>query len=160
KTAEHGELTDWASLEAANDSVAERRMPAHFKRGLHVDPRLPIHLIKVLDWIVIATAAEIAARWGAGASLAQMHIGAALPILATALSRKLGLWLTDSYRATPATIRAESALGGLTLGAFIGLLCANGLAPNTRDAGALSAIVPAAAALLAGLHAALAVWIR
>ena len=158
---QHGEWAAWPpSLEAANDSAPERRMPELAGRGLHLDPKLAMQFIKVLDWVIIAAAAELAARWGAGASLVQMHIGAALPMVASALALKTGLWLTDVYRATPATVRADSALGGLTLGAFIGLLCANAIAPDARAAGALSAIIPAGALLLAGVHAALAVWLR
>ena len=149
-----------SSLDAANDVAAERRLPDLARRGLHVDPRLPIQFIKALDWVVIAAAADFAARWGAGLGLVQMNIGPALAFIVTAAGLKAGLWLTDAYRMSPATIRAERGLGGLTLGAFIALLLANALAPSTRDAGALSAVAPVTAMLLAGIHAALAVWIR
>jgi exopolysaccharide biosynthesis polyprenyl glycosylphosphotransferase len=144
----------------ANDAGAERRMPELARRGVHIDPKLPIQLIKTLDWLIVIAAAEVAARWGAGVGLAQMNIGDAVAFIITAVALKAGLWLTDVYRTSPATIRAEHGLGGLTLGAIIGLAAANALAPNVRDAGALSATLPFAAMLLAGLHAALAVWMR
>ena len=161
KTAEHGEWIGWPpSFEPANDTAPERRMPALGGRGLHIDPKLPVQLIVVLDWIIIAAAAEFAARWGAGVSLSRMDIGHGLPFVLTALTLKAGVWLTDAYRTSPATIRPESGLGGLTLGAFVGLMCANALAPSARDAGALSAVLPAAGMVLAGMHAALALWMR
>ncbi len=167
ENAEHGEWADAPyraealfAADPANDAVAMRRLPALRTRGLHIDPKLPIQCIVVLDWIIIAAATEFAARWGAGIGLLRMHIGEALPFLVTALALKAGLWLTDAYRTGPATIRPENGLGGLTLGAFIGLLCANALAPNARDAGALSAVLPAASMVLAGTHAAFAVWMR
>jgi lipopolysaccharide/colanic/teichoic acid biosynthesis glycosyltransferase len=149
-----------SSLDAANDAAAERRLPELARRGLHIDPKLPIQFIKALDWVVIAAAADFAARWGTSLGLVQMNIGAAFAFVVTAAALKAGLWLTDAYRTSPSTIRAERGLGGLTLGAFIGLLLANALAPSARDAGALSAVLPIAAMLLAGVHAALAVWIR
>ncbi|MFZ2029935.1 MAG: sugar transferase [Vitreimonas sp.] len=167
ETVEDGEWADApyradapSSLDAANDPLAQRRLPELPRRGLHIDPRLPIQTIKALDWVIIAAAADFAARWGAGLGLLDMNIGAALTFIITAVALKAGLWLTDAYRTTPASIRAERGLGGLTLGAFAGLLVANALAPSVRDAGALSAVLPLTAALLAGVHAALAVWIR
>jgi len=169
-TLETGEDGEWAdapyrtdapsSLDAANDALAPRRLPELQRRGLHIDPKLPVQAIKALDWVIVAAAADFAARWGTGLGLLDMNIGAALAFAATAVALKVGLWLTDAYRTTPANIRAERGLGGLTLGAFIGLLLANALAPSARDAGALSAVLPLTAALLAGIHAALAVWIR
>ncbi|MBS0384802.1 MAG: sugar transferase [Proteobacteria bacterium] len=147
--------------EPANDAAAEtRRMPALHARGLHIDPSAPIQFIKAVDWLVIAAAAEAAARWGAGASLAHMNIGDALPFVVSACALKAGLWLTDAYDADPGAVRADRALGGLTLGAFIAILCANALAPSARGAGALSAVLPVAAMALAGFHAALGVWTR
>src|SRR5262249_10871113 len=73
---------------------------------------------------------------------------------------KVGMWLTESYRSAPAHARAERGLGGLTLGAIMGLVAANALAPDARAAGALSASLPFAAMLMAGVHAAFAVWTR
>jgi lipopolysaccharide/colanic/teichoic acid biosynthesis glycosyltransferase len=147
-------------LEAANDALAQRRLPDLSRRGLHIDPKLPIQAIKALDWVIIVAAADFAARWGTGLGLLDMNIAAAMAFAAIAVALKAGLWLTDAYCTTPATIRAERGLGGLTLGAFIGLLLANALAPSARDAGSLSAVLPLTAALLAGVHAALAAWIR
>lgn len=167
ETVEDGEWADApyragapSSLDAANDACALRQLPDLPRRGLHIDPKLPIQAIKALDWAIIAAAADFAARWGTGLGLLDMNIGAALAFAATAIALKAGLWLTDAYRTTPASIRAERGLGGLTLGAFLGLLLANALAPSARDAGALSAVLPLTAALLAGIHAAYAVWIR
>ena len=167
ETADNGEWADAPyrldapfALDPANDALAQRRMPALRGRGLHIDPKLPVQLIVVLDWVIIAAAAEFAARWGAGVGLPRMHIGDALSFVLSALALKTGLWLTDAYHTRPATIRPESGLGGLTLGAFIGLMFANVLAPNARDAGALSAVVPIAAMALAGMHAAFALWMR
>lgn len=167
ETAEDGEWADApyraetpSSAYPANDAAPLRRLPVLSQRGLHIDARLPIPFIKALDWLVIAAAADLAARWGTGLGLLDMNIGGALAFAVTAVALKAGLWLTDAYRTSPASIRAERGLGGLTLGAFIGLLLANALAPSARDAGALSAVLPLAAAFLAGVHAALAVWIR
>lgn len=50
-------------------------------------------------------------------------------------------------------------MGGLALGAIAGVLIANAFAPDARGAAALAATLPFAAMLLAGVHAALAVWI-
>src|SRR5689334_16285281 len=167
ETVEDGEWADApyrtdapSSLKVANDAHAPRQLPELPRRGLHIDPRLPIEAVKALDWVIIAAAADFAARWGTGRGLLEMNISAALAFAATAVALKAGLWLTEAYRTTPASIRAERGLGGLTLGAFIGLLVANVLAPSARDAGALSAVLPLTAALLAGIHAAYAVWIR
>jgi lipopolysaccharide/colanic/teichoic acid biosynthesis glycosyltransferase len=145
----------------ANDDTAPvRRMPEMRRRRLHIHPRAPIHLLQLIDWMVIAVAAEAAAHWGAGASLLQLNIAAAGAFIVAALGLKAGLWLTGAYAATPGAIRAETGLAGLTLGAFLALAGANLLAPTAREAGALSATLPAAAALLAGVHAALALWVR
>lgn len=144
----------------ANDATPARRMPALHRRGLHIDPSAPVHLIRTLDWIVIAAAAEFAARWGAGASLLQMSVPAAWAFMIAALCLKAGLWLTGAYRATPASMRVENGLAGLTLGSFLSLAAANALAPSAHEAGALSATLPAAAMLLAGVHAALALAVR
>jgi Undecaprenyl-phosphate glucose phosphotransferase len=50
-------------------------------------------------------------------------------------------------------------MGGLALGAIVGLLISNAFAPDARGAAALAATLPFAAMLLAGIHAALALWI-
>ncbi|MBI3439113.1 MAG: sugar transferase [Proteobacteria bacterium] len=165
ETSKDGEWANTSSPSASGpaaraDAAAQRRLPELTSRGLHFDPKLPLQFIKALDWMVIAAAADLAARWGTGFGLADMNIGAALAFVASASALKVGLWLSDAYRTSPSTIRAERGLGGLTLGAFIGLLMASVLAPTARDAGALSAVLPLAAALLASLHAALAIWIR
>jgi Undecaprenyl-phosphate glucose phosphotransferase len=129
------------------------------RRGLHVPPGAPVGLIQAIDWVVVAAAAEFAALWGAGASLTQLPLGQAWSFIAAALSLKAGLWLTEAYRTTPARIRPERGVGGLALGAILGLLVANVFAPDARGAAALAATLPVTAMILAGLHAALAVWI-
>lgn len=145
----------------ANDAPAPGfAFPPAPRPRLHVDPALPVKLIRAIDWVVVALAAEFAARWGAGAGLLQLSLGQAFAFVAAALSLKFGFWITDAYRVTPARIRAERGLGGLALGAVLGLAIAALFAPDARATGALAATLPIAALLLAGVHAALAVWIR
>lgn len=149
--------------EPAND-VAPLPAP-HFAfpelnhRGAHIAPRYAIYLVKAVDWIVVALAAELAALWGDGAGLLNLPIGTAAAFVLGALSLKAGLWVTETYRVSPARIRPERAVGGLALGAILGLIVANILAPDARGAAALAVVLPIAAMLLAGTHAALAVWI-
>lgn len=140
--------------------AARAPFPQLRQRRLHLDPALAMKLIPALDWIMIAAAAECAARWGGGGSLINLSLGEAFAFLLGALSLKAGLWLTDAYRTNPASIRAEQGAGGLALGALFGLAVANFIAPDARAAAALAAIVPICAAVLAGVHAAFAVWIR
>jgi len=144
----------------ANDvGPAPRAFPELTRRGLHIEPRYAIRLIQIVDWIVIALAAQVAALWGAGVGLAELPLGQALAFVAGALSLKFGLWLTETYRVTPRRLRPERSLGGLALGAIVGLIVANLLATDARGAAALAATLPAAAMLLAHVHGALAVWI-
>jgi hypothetical protein len=56
-------------------------------------------------------------------------------------------------------MRPERSVGGLALGAIAGIVIANLIAPDARAAAALATTLPIAAMLLAGVHAALAVWI-
>jgi exopolysaccharide biosynthesis polyprenyl glycosylphosphotransferase len=142
----------------ANDTG--RVFPSLPRRGWHIDPRLPTQIIQGFDWIAVVLTAEVAAHWGAGAGLGELNIAAATAFLAAAGCLKVGMWLTESYRGAPAHARAERGLGGLTLGAILGLIAANLLAPDARAAGALSASLPFAAMLMAGVHAAFAVWTR
>jgi exopolysaccharide biosynthesis polyprenyl glycosylphosphotransferase len=144
----------------ANDVAPGFAFPDLPKRGLHLPPATPIRLIQALDWLVVGAAAEIAARWGAGAGLLSLSLGQAFAFIAAALSLKAGLWLTEAYRISPGRMHAERDLGGLTLGAIAGLGVATFVAPNAQSAGALAACVPVAAMLLAAIHAAFAVWIR
>jgi len=161
KTADAGyRLATSDNKPPANDTTASRQFPKLERRGLHIDPRLPVQIIKGFDWLAVAFAAEIAARWGAGAGLANLNIGAGVIFLASAVCLKVGMWLTESYRATPANAHAERGLGGLTLGAILGIIIANAFAPDARSAGALSASLPLIAMGMAGVHAALAVWTR
>ncbi len=156
-------VTDAAADDTpANDAVVAPRpgFPDLERRGAHVDPRLAIGLIQALDWIVIALAAQFAALWGAGAGLGELALGQAAPFVLGALSLKAGLWLTETYRVTPTRIRPERGVGGLAIGAILGLIVANFLAPDARSAGALAATLPVAAMLLGGLHAAMAIWIK
>jgi len=149
-----------APTDAANDAAQRPQFPALTRRGVHVEPGLAIRFIQALDWVVVFAIADFAARWGMGVGLMSLGIGDALAFVATASGLKAGLWLTEVYRTTPAAIRPERAIGGLALGAIMGLLLANFLAPDARGAGALAAILPPAAMLLAGIHYALATWIR
>jgi len=128
-------------------------------RGLHVHPRMPARAAQALDWLVVLVAAELAALWGAGAGLMQLSIGQGGGFVLTAAMLKVGLWLTESYRFTPASIRPERSIGGLTLGAIGGIILANLIAPDARAAAALATTLPIAAMLLAGIHAAFAVWV-
>jgi Undecaprenyl-phosphate glucose phosphotransferase len=146
---------DWADPETAPRFA----FPALVKRGLHIDPALPHRFLQAIDWIVVIAAAQFAALWGAGSGLLGLSIGQALAFIIAAVALKAGLWLTDFYRFSPARLRAERGLGGLALGAIAGLIIANAFAPDARGAAALAATLPFAALLLAGLHAAFAVWI-
>ena len=130
------------------------------RRGVHIDPSAPIKFIQALDWLMVLVAAQVAALWGAGMGLTELSIGGAAAFLAAAASLKAGLWLTESYRVSIARIRAERGIGGLALGAILGLGVATLFAPDARSSAALSATLPVAAMLLAGMHAAFAVWIR
>lgn len=137
----------------------QRKFPRLDRRGAHIPPRLALGLAPAFDWIIIALAAEFAARWGYGAGLGDLTLGQAGSLIAAALSLKVGLWLTETYRVAPARLRPERGIGGLALGAILGLGVASFAAPDARSAGALAAILPFAAMLMAGLHAALAIWI-
>jgi polysaccharide biosynthesis protein PslA len=130
------------------------------QRGVHLHPGLPVRALQVIDWLFIIVAAETAALWGAGLGLAELPLGAAATFIAAAGSLKLGLWITDSYRVTPARMRAERSIGGLALGAIAGLAVTAAFAPDARSAAALAATLPIAAILLAGVHAALALLTR
>jgi Undecaprenyl-phosphate glucose phosphotransferase len=142
----------------AND-WAEPHQTSIPRRGLHIDPSLPVKVLQATDWIIVAAAAQFAALWGAGAGLLELSIGQATAFIASALALKAGLWLTDFYRFSPARIKPERGMGGLALGAIVGLLISNAFAPDARGAAALAATLPFAAMLLAGIHAALAIWI-
>jgi len=148
----------------ANDTTPAPRpaftFPELSRRGVHIEPRYAIRLIQGVDWIVVLATAELAAMWGAGVGLAELSLGQAAAFVLGALSLKFGLWLTEAYRATPARIKPERGIGGLALGAIVGLVVANVLAPDAKSAAALAATLPVAAMLLAGVHAALAVWIK
>jgi Undecaprenyl-phosphate glucose phosphotransferase len=143
----------------ANDWLAPATAPTLARRGMHVAPVLPAKLIQATDWIVVLLAAQVAAMWGLSAGLLQLPIGQAAAFVLSAGALKAGLWLTDFYRFTPARARPERGTGGLALGAIAGLIIANLCAPDARSAAALAATLPFAAMLLAGIHAAAAVWI-
>jgi Undecaprenyl-phosphate glucose phosphotransferase len=144
---------------AANDSdPGGFKFPNLPKRGPHIDPAVPVKVNQALDWLLVAVAAEAAALWGADAGLFQLPIGQAVIFLICSGALKAGLWLTDFYRVTPAHMRPGRGLGGLALGAIGGIVLANMLAPDARSAAALAAVLPLTALLLAGVHAALAVW--
>ncbi|MDX2275337.1 MAG: exopolysaccharide biosynthesis polyprenyl glycosylphosphotransferase [Hyphomonadaceae bacterium] len=145
--------------ETAPAPVIRLPFPRVKARRFHIEPIHALRLIQAIDWVVVAAAAQCAALWGGG-GLEHLSLGEAFAFLLGALSLKAGLWLTDAYHVTPATMRAEKGAGGLALGALLGLFVANFIAPDARSAAALAAVVPLAALLLAGIHAALAVWIR
>jgi polysaccharide biosynthesis protein PslA len=149
-----------AAPEAANDTASAFAFPDLPRRGIHIDASAPIRFIQALDWLFVLAAAQFAALWGAGLGLAELSIGHAAAFIAAAGSLKAGLWLTESYRVTPARIRAERGIGGLALGVILGLGVATFFAPDARASAALSTTLPIAAIILAGVHAALAVWIR
>jgi len=145
----------------AGTSAAPRfAFPSLNRRGIHLPPALPVRVLQALDWLFVLTAAELAARWGAGVGLAELSVGGAGAIFAAAAAVKFGLWITGAYRVTPARMCAEHSLGGLALGAILGLGIAAISAPDARVAAALSATLPFAAMALAGIHAAIAVWTR
>jgi exopolysaccharide biosynthesis polyprenyl glycosylphosphotransferase len=151
---------DPAKPRPANDDGAPAfAFPELRRRGVHLDPALPVRLIRAIDWVIVAVAAEFAALWGAGASLAELSIGQAIAFLLSAGSIKAGLWLTEFYRISPGRIRPDHGFGGLAFGAVLGLVIANALAPDARSTAALAATLPVTALLLAGLHAAFAVWV-
>ncbi len=145
----------------ANDHAPNRRpaFPEIKHRGARIDPGLAIGLIGIVDWIVVSLAAEFAARWGAGAGLAALPLGQAAAFAVSAIALKAGLWITEADRVSPGRLRPEHGIGGLALGAILGVLIASVLAPDARGAAALAATLPIAAMLLAGLHAAFALWI-
>jgi exopolysaccharide biosynthesis polyprenyl glycosylphosphotransferase len=142
----------------ANDWAAPAA-PVLDRRGLHLDPGLPVQLMQAVDWLVVLAAAQMAAMWGADAGLLQLSVGESVAFVLSALALKGGLWLTDYYRFSLSRIRPEHGMGGLALGAIAGVIVSNVLAPDMRSAAALAATLPFAALLLAGLHAAFAVWI-
>lgn len=130
------------------------------RRGLHLPAAMPSRFMRGVDWLLIAAGAEYAARWGAGSSLLGLSLGGAFAFVLAALALKAGLWLTETYRFSPAHARAERGLGGLALGAMLGV-CASALfAPDARSAGALAAVLPLTAMLMAGAHVALMLWTR
>jgi exopolysaccharide biosynthesis polyprenyl glycosylphosphotransferase len=146
----------------ANDAAPAQRLPLPSldRRGIHLPSTLPVRASRALDWLVVVLAAELAARWGAAVGLADLSLGAAGALFATAAALKFGLWVTDAYRVTPARMRADRSIGGLAIGVIVGLGVAALFAPDARSAAALSATLPCAAMLLAGVHAAIAVWTR
>lgn len=150
-------VTEEPAPAPANDA---RAFPTLTRRGIHIESHFAIGFIQAIDWVVVAAVAQLAALWGMGGSLTELSLGDAAAFVLSALALKLGMWVTESYRTTPARIRPERGAGGLALGAILGLVIANVLAPDARSAGALAAILPIAAILLAGIHAALAIWIR
>ncbi|MGE0595275.1 MAG: exopolysaccharide biosynthesis polyprenyl glycosylphosphotransferase [Hyphomonadaceae bacterium] len=157
-------LSEAPSADPANEAkpapAPRQPFPALKSKSIRLDGRHPIRALIALDWFIVLIAAEFAALWGAGGGLLALSIGEAVSFLLGATALKAGLWLTDAYKTTPARIRAETGAGGLALGALIGLGVAQFVAPDAKSAGALAAIVPAAALLMAGVHGALAVWIR
>lgn len=154
-------LVEAATETPANDVDAPpaRAFPELSHRGPRIEPRYAIRLIQAVDWIVVALVAQVAALWGTGAGLLSLSTGHAATFVLAALSLKAGLWMTETYRVTPRRIRPERGVGGLALGAILGIVVANVFAPDARSAAALAATLPVAAMLLAFVQAALAIWI-
>ena len=145
----------------ATQTLPSRAMlPPIRARGLRVPPALAMRFMQGLDWIVTLAAAQFAALWSNGHGLAALSVAQAVIFFAAAGALKVGLWLTDLYRTPPAKLRAEHGAGGLALGVVAGLGIAAFFAPDARSAAALSATVTLAALLLAGAHAAFAVWMH
>jgi Undecaprenyl-phosphate glucose phosphotransferase len=157
---EHGPAENAGQTTTLARYAPQRLAPDLPAKRLRVDPRLAGFFLKAIDWVIVLGGAELAARWSASASLATLAFGDAASILICALSIKLGLWLTDSYRAKPSEHCPEHAAGGLALGALLGIAISAMIAPNARAAGALAAILPIAGVLLAAIHAAFALWIK
>jgi lipopolysaccharide/colanic/teichoic acid biosynthesis glycosyltransferase len=144
----------------ANDDVPSpiQADPVPFRRRVpRLPPQLPVRLMQLIDWLAAATAAQAAAMWGAGASLAELAIGDAAAFILSAGALKAGLWLTGVYRSSAASMRPDHSAGGLALGAVLGLLFAAAYAPDMSAVAALAALIPATALILALIHAALAV---
>jgi lipopolysaccharide/colanic/teichoic acid biosynthesis glycosyltransferase len=145
------------ALEAAANEDAAALLDIPPKR-MRLDPRAPVTLLRLIDWVAALAAVEAAALWSADASILDLPIGAALPFLAVAIALKAGLWLTESYRPPRARMRLEVALGGLALSAILGLAAAALLAPDARAASALAIAAPAAALAMGGVHVAFSLW--
>ncbi|MBL8538460.1 MAG: sugar transferase [Hyphomonadaceae bacterium] len=136
-----------------------RKFPSTTRRGAHVPRRVAALVLPVLDWGLVFAAADLAARWGAGGSLLELPLALAAVFFACALALKAGLWLTESYVPKFAHFRPERSIGGLALGAIAGLTLSMLLAPDAQSAGALSAVLPFAALVMAGVHAATMLWL-
>jgi lipopolysaccharide/colanic/teichoic acid biosynthesis glycosyltransferase len=142
----------------ANDPQPPRPLPNLPARRLRLDPNTPQALVRATDWLIALAAAEGAAVWAEGASLLALPIGQAWVYLAVALALKTGLWLTESYRPPRARMRFDMSFGGLALGAILGLVVAAAAAPDAQAASALAIAAPTAALVMAGIHAAFAIW--
>ncbi len=146
--------TGHARRAPAND--ARPSPPKLDRRRLHIEARWFLPWVAALDWLFVIVAAECAARWGSGQSLAAMPLPQAASFLAAACTLKAGLWLTQSYRQPPDEV--DDAIAGLAVGAMLGIGAALVLAPDASGAAALAAVLPLAGLALAGVRAALAVW--
>jgi polysaccharide biosynthesis protein PslA len=146
-----------AHVAPANDPG--HTFPPAKARAPRLSPEFPSRLLQGLDWMFVLVVAELAALWSTGGGLATLAIGQAAGFLAAALALKVGLWLTESYRQTLARARPERTIGGLALGVIGGILTSNFAAPDARAAAALAAILPVAAMVMAGVHAALSILV-
>lgn len=156
---------DWEPMRAA-DIVRLAITPEHGAANQHrrpfpelsrgaprLDSRIAEKAIALGDWAAVFLAAEIAARWGNGLGLLALPIADAAPVLIAALSLKAGLWLTGFYRTPLAKLTPDSAVGGLAIGAMLGLGFAAIAAPDARATAALAAVLPVVAITLGLLHA-------
>lgn len=157
----------WRLATAPDTAPANEHLPAPRRafpdlkaRAPRLDPLLMSRTIIAADWLVVFATAQFAALWGYGLGLAALPTVEAGAVLMCALTLKAGLWLTGVYRAGPARLGAEHALGGLALGAIGGLAVSAFAAPDARSAAALAATIPAAAIVLAAVHALYALAMR
>ncbi len=164
-TATHEVATTAAPANEASTAlvtVAAKRgpFPKLDPRPVHVAPAHATRLIQIIDWVFVALAAQFAAIWAAGAGLNELTIGDAVSFLLAAGALKVGLWFTNIYKTPPSRLSPEHGAAGLALGAVGGLIVAALIAPDARATAALALVIPVSAVVLAGVHAAFAVWIR
>ena len=134
--------------------------PTLAQRRVRIAPIHATRLIQAVDWLVVLFAAQYAALWATGGSLELLALADAAIFLIAAGALKAGLWLTNIYKTPPSRLSPEHGAAGLALGAIAGIIIAAIAAPDARATASLALIVPFAALLLAGIHAAFALWIR
>lgn len=139
----------------ANDTKPSA-FPALSHRGLRLSPSAPSILLRAVDWLIAAAAAESAALWASQTSLLALPIGQAWSYIACAVALKAGMWLAGGYRPLRRRMHLDASFGGFALGAFFALTVAMLATPDPRAASAISLAMPAAALVLAIVHASFA----